>query len=162
MQPLRYKPCALALALLLVFAPVSQAASAKTLPGSNCNDASSSQQLTYGDIVIGNRTASQRSAVCPIPRENVALPWIAVTVQVRDRSDAGDICCRLRASNALGQAGGYSAEQCTTGQGEQTLAFGQPPAGQVPVWGPLALVCSLPAMENNVPSYVASYQIVEP
>ena len=153
-----------ALVVFLSTASGMQAQDGKVYPGSMCQAIGSSQDLSYGGsgFLISNRTSSLNSAACPLVREKVLQPWLAILVHVRDRHSTQDICCIARARDVNATPGsGWSEEQCTTGEGFQVLTFG-PPGMPVPAWGPYALVCQLPAIEANLPSYIASYQIVEP
>ena len=81
-------------------------------------------------------------------------------VFVRDRHSTENVTCVAQAKDLTG-AGGWSETKSSSGEGEQTLVFG--PAVGAPLYGPYAIVCSIPAMEEaNVPSYISSYVVVEP
>jgi hypothetical protein len=155
---------ALPLALLLVGAAGAQAQQIRTLPGSSCQASGSAQDLYYSSVSIANRSAGTRSAVCPIEREKplAALSWIAVVLN--DRHSTQNVTCVAEARDVTGTAGtGWSETHSSVGEGVQVLAFGPPPAGAVPDYGPYVLVCSIPAMEEvNQPSFISSILIAEP
>ena len=132
-------------------------------PGIDCQATGSAQDLYYSSTgSVANRTAGTASAVCPAVRSNGAAPWILVAVFVRDRHATQDITCTAQAKDLTGTAGiGWSETKSTSGEGDQVLTFGAP-GGPVPNYGPYSITCSLPAMVANLPSYIASYVVVEP
>lgn len=132
-------------------------------PGVECQATGSAQDLYYSSTgSIANRTAGTASAVCPALRVNGVAPWMLVAVFVRDRHAAQDITCTAQARDLTGVAGaGWSETKSTSGEGDQVLTFGAP-GGPVPNYGPYSITCSLPPMVANLPSYIASYVVVEP
>jgi hypothetical protein len=153
----------LALAVVLAGASGADAEEVQTLPGSSCQASGSAQDLYYSGVSVANRGDNTRSAVCPIVRRNPANGWLVIAVFVRDRHSTQDISCVAQARDVHGAAGtGWSETQSTVGEGEQMLTFGAPGVA-VPVYGPYAVVCSLPPMEEvNQPSYISSLVAVEP
>ena len=154
-----------AAALIVTMAGATDAAAQEiqTYPGSNCQADGSTQDLTYSGVLVANRGNGTQSAICPIARKNGNQGWLAIAVFVRDRHSTANITCVAQARDLTGAAGsGWSDTKSTSGEGDQTLVFNAP-GGAVPAFGPYAIVCSLPAMEEaNQPSYIASYVIVEP
>jgi hypothetical protein len=152
-----------ALAFVVTGAAGAHAQAIQTFPGSSCQASGSAQDLYYSGVSIANRKDAQASAVCPIVRSKplAALTWFAVVV--RDRHSTQDITCRLEARDVYGTAGtGWSQTESTSGEGNQVLVFG-PPTTATPPYGPYAVVCSLPPMEEvNQPSYISSYVLAEP
>ena len=150
------------LTLTLLGATSARAQQIQTNPGSACQASGSAQDLYYSGVTVANRTDSQASAICPVARRNGTQGWAAIAVFVRDRHSTQDITCVAQAKDLAGAAGsGWSETKSTSGEGEQTLVFG--PAVGAPLYGPYAIVCSIPAMEEaNVPSYISSYVVVEP
>lgn len=150
-------------AAALLTMPGAQAADGKSYPGSMCKSAGSGQDLYFGSYSSGsiaaNRTASNQTIVCPLVRDTMTKPWTALRVTVRDRSRAKDISCQVRAYDLLGQTVFVSPTDSTAGTGFQTLTFGAGLAQSN--WGPFVLSCTLPGMEANTPSYIASYVITE-
>lgn len=153
----------LVLGALTLSALDASAGDGKAYPGSLCQTQGSSQQLYYGSFgsgaLIANRTASTRSAVCPLVRDVVSGLFQSVRVYVRDRHSRLDIKCQVRGFDAFGQTVYTSPMVSSSGEGFDTLVFG--PALAQSNWGPLVLSCQLPPMEGNVPSYIASYRILE-
>jgi len=150
----------LALALLILGAERADAQHIQTFPGSFCQASGSAQDLYYSGVVVANRGASTRSAVCPIARQNPLNGWLHIFVHVRDRHSTQNITCVAQARDEAG-AGGWSDTQSTIGEGEQTLTF-FPPAVNPPHFGPYTVVCSLPPMEEvNQPSYISSILVEE-
>ena len=150
----------LALALLILGAERADAQHIQTFPGSSCQASGSAQDLYYSGVIIANRNASTRSAVCPIVRQDPLRGWLHIFVHVRDRHSTQNITCVAQARDEAG-AGGWSDTQSTIGEGEQTLTF-FPPAVNPPHFGPYTVVCSLPPMEEvNQPSYISSYLVEE-
>jgi hypothetical protein len=151
------------LVLTLIGASSAEAQQVQTLPGSSCQASGTTQDLTYGGSLVANRNDGQSSAVCPLARNNGTQGWSAIAVFVRDRHATQNISCVAQARDLTGVAGsGWSDTQSTSGEGDQVLVFGPPAAGAVPPYGPYVVVCSLPPMENNLPSYIASIVLVEP
>ncbi|MGE0811836.1 MAG: hypothetical protein AB7O28_25400 [Vicinamibacterales bacterium] len=143
-------------------AATASAQQVHTFPGSSCQASGSAQDLFYSGTLAANRTAATSSAVCPMVRSRGTAPWLNVAVFVRDRHSTQDITCIAEARDLTGVAGiGWSQTLSTSGTGDQTLIFA-PPGGPVPNYGPYVVVCSLPPMVNNLPSYIASYAVVEP
>jgi hypothetical protein len=156
----------LGVAIVLTFGVGIASAEAQevhTFPGSSCQASGSAQDLYYSGVSAANRGNSTKSAVCPIVRANGTEPWSLVTVYVRDRHSTANVTCVAQARALSGTAGtGWSETRSSAGEGDQVLVFGVP-GNDVPDFGPYALVCSIPAMEEvNQPSYIASYVIVEP
>jgi hypothetical protein len=148
--------------LTLVGASSAEAQQVQTLPGSSCQASGSAQDLYYSGVSVANRNNSVSSAVCPLVRANGTQGWATIAVFVRDRHATENITCVAQARDLAGGAGsGWSDTKSTSGEGEQVLVFG-PPASAVPAYGPYVVVCSLPPMENNVPSYISSIALVEP
>ena len=151
--------------LVAVFGAASGASAQQvhSWPGSECQATGSAQDLYYSSTgSIANRTAGTASAVCPAMRANGVSPWLLVAVFVRDRHASQDITCTAQAKDLTGAAGaGWSETKSTTGEGDQILSFGVP-GGPVPNYGPYSITCSLPPMVANLPSYIASYVVVEP
>lgn len=135
----------------------------KSYPGSMCQVAGSNQHLYYGSYSSGatlaNRTSSQRTVICPFVRDHVYEPWKNVTVRVRDRHDRLNVSCEVWAYDVDGQSVWVSPTLTSVGTGSQTLTFGAGLAESG--WGTFVLSCTLPPMQGNVPTYVASYQIRE-
>lgn len=149
--------------LTLVGASRVEAQQVQTVPGSSCQASGSAQDLYYSGTAVANRNASVSSAVCSLARTNGTQGWSAIAVFVRDRHASQNITCVAQARDLTGVAGvGWSDTQSTTGEGDQVLLFGPPPAGTAPPYGPYVVVCSLPPMENNAPSYIASIALIEP
>lgn len=158
----RARRAALVLGALLVGAGSASAQQIHSFPGSMCQASGSAQDLFYSGTVIANRTAATNSAVCPVVRSNGTAPWLNVGVFVRDRHATQDIVCVAEARALSGAAGiGWSQTLSTAGEGDQVLMF-SPPGGAVPAYGPYVVTCSLPPMVANVPSYIASYGVIEP
>lgn len=134
----------------------------KTFPGSICQTAGSQQSLYYSGskgMVIANRTDKTQSAVCPIVRDNTTQPWFGLRVTVRDRHSTQDVKCVAHSTPRDGLAG-WAATNATNGEGFSTLSFGA--IGQAP-GGSYSVVCQLPSMEEaNQPSYISSYELIEP
>lgn len=147
----------------LAAAPSASAQQVHSWPGIACQATGSTQDLYYSpEGAIANRGAGTNSAVCPVTRTKGTAPWTLVAVFVRDRHASQDITCVAQAKDLSGAAGvGWSETQTTSGQGDQVLTFG-PPAGPIPNYGPYSIVCSLPPMVANLPSYIASYGVIEP
>jgi hypothetical protein len=147
----------------LAAAPSASAQQVHTWPGIACQATGSTQDLYYSpEGAVANRGAGTSSAVCPLTRGNGTAPWTLLAVFVRDRHASQDITCVAQARDLSGVAGlGWSQTLSTSGQGDQVLTFG-PPAGPVPNYGPYSVVCSLPPMVANLPSYIASYGVIEP
>lgn len=147
----------------LAAAPCANAQQVHSWPGITCQATGSTQDLYYSpEGAVSNRTAETISAVCPVTRSRGVAPWTLVAVFVRDTHASQNITCIAQAKDLSGVAGvGWSETQSTSGQGDQVLTFG-PPAGPVPNYGPYSIVCSLPPMVANLPSYIASYGVVEP
>jgi hypothetical protein len=144
---------------LLGLASSAALADGKSFPGIMCQASGSAQGLYYGAGALANRSTDTRSVVCPIVRDNLnaAASWIEI--EVRDRHDTRDIQCTARSMPADGSAGGWQQTLSTTGTGFQTLTFTPVSA---PPWGAYVITCSLPGMINNVPSYIATYRVLEP
>ena len=136
----------------------AEAADQKTFPGSMCQAYGSSQSMYYSNSAIANRTAATRSVVCPIVRDNVTQPWQRLAVRVRDRHNTQNITCIAYSHNLDGTVV-WSQARNTVGQGFQTLWFNVPVESN---WGTYSLVCQLPPMQANVPSYLSTYLIQEP
>lgn len=136
----------------------AEAADQKTFPGSMCQAYGSSQNLYYSNSAIANRTAATRSVVCPIVRDNVTQPWQRLAVLVRDRHDTRNITCVAYSHNIYGTVV-WSQSRSTVGEGFQALAFNIPAESN---WGTYSIVCQLPPMQANVPSYLSTYLIQEP
>jgi hypothetical protein len=148
-----------ALVLCLGGTSGARAQDAKTFPGALCQASGSSQGLYYSWSEIANRTASAKSAVCPIVRDNVTQPWQLLAVRVRDRHDTQNITC-VAYSRDLDGTTVWSQSQSTVGEGFQTLTFNVPTESD---WGTYTLVCQLPPMQDvNQPSYISTYLIQEP
>jgi hypothetical protein len=142
--------------------PSAHAADNKTFPGSFCQSDGSQQTLYYSGVegmTIANRTNQARSAVCPIVRDNTTQAWLRLRVTVRDRHSTQDVRCVAHSTPPDG-SGGWAQTQTTVGEGFATLNYGA--IGAAP-GGVYSVVCQLPAMEKvNQPSYVASYELIEP
>lgn len=155
---------ALGVSLLLGFFWLSSANAIdfKTFPGSICQTSGSQQSLYYSGakgMAIANRTDKTQSAVCPIVRDNTTQPWFGLRVTVRDRHSTQDIRCVTHSTPRDGLAG-WAETKATNGEGFSTLSFGA--LGQA-AGGSYSVVCQLPSMEkNNQPSYLTSYELVEP
>ena len=148
--------------LTLISASSAEAQQIQTLPGSSCQASGSAQDLYYSGVSVANRNNSVSSAVCPLVRANGAQGWSTIAVFVRDRHAAENITCVAQARDLAGVAGsGWSDTKSTSGEGDQVLVFGAP-ATAVPPYGPYVVVCSLPPMVNNLPSYISSIALVEP
>jgi hypothetical protein len=147
-----------AFALCLGGACSAGAQDGKTFPGALCQASGSSQSLYYSNSAIANRTAATRSAVCPIVRDNVTQPWQRLAVRVRDRHDTQNITCVAYSKNLDGTTV-WSQNRNTVGEGFQTLTFNVPAESD---WGAYTLLCQLPPMQNNLPSYISTYFIQEP
>lgn len=153
---------ALAIGAVLGSAAAAQAQQIHTFPGSACQASGSAQDLYYSGTIVANRTDATNTAVCPVTRSNGTAPWINIGVFVRDRHATLNITCTAEARSLAGTAGvGWSQTLSTSGEGEQTLMF-QAPALPVPQYGPYVVVCSLPPMVANVPSYISAYGVIEP
>ena len=140
----------------------AEAQQVQTFPGSSCQASGSAQDLYYSGVSVANRNGSTSSAVCPLVRANGTAPWLAIAVFVRDRHATQEISCVAQARDLTGVAGsGWSETKSTSGEGDQTLVFGAPGAA-LPPYGPYVVICSLPPMVDNVPSYIASLALVEP
>lgn len=137
----------------------AEAQDAKTFPGVQCQASGSSQDLYYGTSEIANRTTATKSAVCPIVRDNITLPWQRLAVRVRDRHDVQNITC-VAYSQDLDGTTVWTQSRSTVGEGFQTLTFNIPTESD---WGTYTLVCQLPPMQDvNQPSYISTYLIQEP
>jgi len=136
----------------------AEAADQKTFPASMCQAYGSNQNLYYSHSAIANRTAATRSVVCPIVRDNVTQPWQRLAVRVRDRHDTRNITCVAYSQNLFGTVV-WSQSRNTVGEGFQILSFNVPVESD---WGTYSLVCQLPPMQANVPSYLSTYLIQEP
>jgi hypothetical protein len=149
-------------AALLVGASGAVAAT-QSFPGSSCQAAGSAQDLYYSGVSAANRGNNTRSAVCPLVRRNPVAPWTAIRVVVRDRHSTQNVTCVAEARDPAGNAGsGWSQTRSTAGEGNQVLIFGAPGAA-IPNFGPYAVTCSIPPMEEvNQPSYISSIHLVEP
>jgi hypothetical protein len=147
-----------AFVLCLGGTPGAEAVDQKTFPGAQCQASGSSQDLYYGNSEIANRTAATQSAVCPIVRDNVTQPWQRLAVRVRDRHDTQNITC-VAYSQDLDGSTVWSQNRSTVGEGFQTLTFNVPVESD---WGTYTLLCQLPPMQNNQPSYISTYLIQEP
>jgi hypothetical protein len=150
----------LAIGAVLGSAAAAQAQQITTFPGSACQASGSAQDLYYSGTNVANRTDATNSAVCPVTRRNGTAPWINIGVFVRDRHATLNITCTAEARSLTG-TGGWSQTLSTSGEGEQTLMF-QAPALPVPQYGPYVVVCSLPPMVANAPSYISAYGVIEP
>ena len=152
---------AMAVAVLaLGLTGAAHAQDSKSYPGTMCVTYGSQQTLSHGDTSIANRSASTRRAVCPIVRDNLELPWERLIVFVDDRHAMQDICCEALANDEYGGAGA-SATLCSSGTGQQPLAFAALPAGTLPE-GPYSVVCDLPPTEAGMSSLITSYRVYEP
>jgi hypothetical protein len=149
---------ATACALLGLASSAALADDGKSFPATMCQVSGSSQDIYYGAGLVANRGAATRSVVCPIVRDKMNAPAIWIEIEVRDRHVTQDIQCTAR-SMAPDGSGGWQQTLSTTGTGFQTLTFAPAAA---PPWGAYVVTCSLPGMTNNVPSYIASYRILEP
>jgi len=96
--------------------------------------------------------------VCPIVRDNLDQGWQRIHVFVRDRHSTRDIECIAQARETNGSPGAQLSV-ASSGEGFQMLTVGPIAAPQS---GPYVLVCQLPAMEANLPSYISSYRVYEP
>ena len=152
-----------ALAVVLAGAASANAQEIQTVPGSSCQASGSAQDLSYSGVTVANRGDASASAVCPLARRNPTSGWWVVVVFARDRHSTQNITCVAQARDVNGATGsGWSETLSTSGEGEQVLTFNAP-GGPVPDYGPYAVVCSLPAMEEvNQPSYLSSIVIAEP
>lgn len=134
----------------------------KTFPGSTCQTSGSQQSLYYSGVkgmIIANRTNQTKSAVCPIVRDNTTQPWLKLGVTVRDRHSTQNVRCVAHSTPKDG-TGGWAQLKSTSGEGFSMLAFGA--IGEADQ-GTYSVVCQLPSMQKvNQPSYVSSYEIVEP
>jgi len=160
----RYASFGIVALLLLTLAGASsaQAQEIQTFPGSSCQASGSAQDLYYSGVSVANRNGSTSSAVCPLVRANGTADWLAIAVFVRDRHATQNISCVAQARDPSGVAGsGWSETQSTAGEGDQVLVFGVP-GEALPPYGPYVVTCSLPAMVNNLPSYISSIVLVEP
>jgi len=150
------------LILTLLGATSARAQQIQTNPGSACQASGSAQDLYYSGVNVANRTDGQASAICPVARRNGTQGWSAIAVFVRDRHSTQDTTCVAQAKDLTGVAGsGWSETKSSSGEGEQVIVFG--PAVGAPPYGPYAISCSIPTMEEaGVPSYISSYVVVEP
>jgi hypothetical protein len=130
---------------------------AKTFPGTFCQASGSSQDMYYSNSEIANRTAATQSVICPIVRDNVAQPWQWLAVRVRDRHATQDITCVAYSQNLDGTTV-WSQSRSSAGEGFATLFFNVPLEQS---FGTYTLLCQLPPMEANVPSYISTYAIQE-
>jgi len=135
----------------------------KTFPGSTCQTAGSQQSLYYSGVkgmTIANRTKRTKSAICPIVRDKTTQPWRRLRVTVRDRHSTQNVKCVAHSTPRTGLAG-WAATRATNNDGPfSTLNFGA--IGEAN-GGTYSVVCQLPSMEKvNQPSYVSSYEIIEP
>lgn len=149
---------------LLGFSWVStaNALDAKTFPGSTCQTSGSQQSMYYSGskgMVIANRTNKTKSAICPIVRDRTTKPWKRLFVTVRDRHSSQNVKCVAHSTPRTG-LGGWAATKATNGEGFSTLSFAS--IGEAD-GGSYSVVCQLPSMQKvNQPSYVSSYEIIEP
>lgn len=129
-----------------------------SFPGVMCQASGSAQDLYYSTSSIANRTAATSSAVCPIPRNAVTAAATSISVDVRNRHETEEIRCTAASVSTTGDTG-WLQNLSTSGTGFHTLTFNGITATN---WGAYSVVCALPPMVANVPSYLATYRINEP
>ncbi len=130
----------------------------KSFPGILCQASGSAQDLSYSTTSVANRNATTSSAVCPIVRDVMGEPASSIEVELRDRHEVQNIQCTAYSVSTTGTAA-WLQTLSTAGTGFQTLSFDAIEASD---WGAYSLVCALPGMTDNVPSYLATYRISEP
>ena len=144
-----------------VGANLAHALDLKTFSGVFCQTSGSSQSSHYSrKELIAKRTSRTRCPICPIVRDNTSDDMIGLRVTVRDRHPTRSFPCVLNSVSRDG-SGGWPQTRSTGAafQGFQTLSFNG--IDQAP-GGTYTLVCQLPAMLANVPSYLSSYQLIAP
>ena len=115
---------------------------------------------------MANRTDGQASAICPVARRNGTQGWAAIAVFVRDRHSTQDITCIAQARDLTGASGSgwqetKSAHERRGGTDARLRCAAR--RRRIRRTGLYAIVCSIPTMEEaGVPSYIASYIVVEP
>jgi hypothetical protein len=102
-------------------APVAQAGDEKTIPATGCVQLSGGTPSRNDRGVLFNTSFTSAMAVfCPLVRDNVLAPPLAVKVSVIDNSSLagagqGDVGCRLHSMNRFGTNVAVGASVATTG-----------------------------------------------
>jgi hypothetical protein len=153
-----------AAALTLGLAGAAHAEDTKVYPATMCLASGGDQgALHHGETSVANQSAAAAvTAICPLVRDNVTLPWERLVVAVFDRHSTQDICCKAQANDPYGFNGSSSAWICSSGTGTQNLSFDALAPGTEPL-GPYSVLCQIPAKEAGTPaSLITSYRLLEP